>query len=201
MKPLIHHLLGEARAAILAALLLRPDQQKHVRELARMTGSSPGALHRELTMLVEYGVLLREQIGRQVFYRANPACPVLEELTGLMRKTAGLVDVLRDALETLTDRIAVAFVYGSMASGTESGHSDIDIMVIGDLSLGDAVRALAPAQNVLKRDVNPTVMKQDAFRRKRDAGDAFVTQLWNAPILWVIGSKDELGQPRKDRIT
>lgn len=90
MKTLIHHLLGETRTAILAALLLRPDEPRHVRELVRSTGVSPGSLHRELTSLVEYGVLQRQQVGRQVFYRIDPSCPVLPELTGLMRKTAGL---------------------------------------------------------------------------------------------------------------
>ena len=91
MKSLIHHLLGETRTALLATLLLRPEQSLHVRELVRLTGASPGTLHRELQALVRHGVLQRRQVGRQVFYQANPACAVLPELTGLVRKTAGLV--------------------------------------------------------------------------------------------------------------
>ena len=82
MKPLIHHLLGETRTAILAALLLHPDKPRHVRELVRATGASPGTLHRELNTLVDYGVLQREQIGRQVFYRADVTCSVLDEENG-----------------------------------------------------------------------------------------------------------------------
>ena len=106
-KSLIHHLLGETRTAILATLLLRREESRHVRDLERTTGLSPGSLHRELTALVALEVLRREQVGRQVFYRANPACPVLPELTGLLRKTAGLVDVLREGLHPLADRIVV----------------------------------------------------------------------------------------------
>lgn len=87
MKPLIHHLLGETRTAVLAALLMRPEQALHVRELQRITGISSGALHRELTALGRYGVLLREGVGRQVMYRANPDHPLLPELTGLVCKT------------------------------------------------------------------------------------------------------------------
>src|SRR3546814_10604743 len=92
MKTLIHHLLGETRTAILAALLLHPEEARHVRDLERSTGLSPGSLHRELTALVALDVLRREQVGRQVFYRANPDCSMLPELTGLLRKTAGVVD-------------------------------------------------------------------------------------------------------------
>ncbi|MEJ7745469.1 MAG: helix-turn-helix domain-containing protein, partial [Luteimonas sp.] len=170
MKTLIHHLLGETRTAILAALLLRPEEPRHVRELVRITGVSPGSLHRELTSLVEYGVLQRQQVGRQVFYRIDPACPVLPELTGLMRKTAGLVDVLRAGLASLAEQIACAFVYGSMAAGNQSGHSDVDLMIVGELGFADAVHALLPAQATLQREVNPTVMKLAAFRQKLASG-------------------------------
>lgn len=90
MKNLISHLLGDTRTAILAVLLLRPDEPQHVRELARLTGVSPGTVHRELAALESLGVLRRNAVGRQVFFTANRECPVFEELAGLVRKTAGL---------------------------------------------------------------------------------------------------------------
>ena len=94
MKNLISHLLGDTRTAILAVLLLRPDEPQHVRELARLTGVSPGTLHRELTALESLGVLRRKAVGRQVFFAANRECPVFQELAGLVRKTAGLEDAM-----------------------------------------------------------------------------------------------------------
>lgn len=193
MKPLIHHLLGETRTAILAALLLRPEQTLHVRELVRMTGASPGTLHRELKSLVEYGVLLRRDVGRQVFYQANPDSAVLPDLTGLIRKTAGLVDVLRVALLPLADRIEGAFVYGSMARGTVHAHSDVDIMIIGTIGFADAVLALEPAQTLLRREINPTVLSRAQFAGKRAQDDSFVAGVWKEPKIWVTGSDDELG--------
>src|SRR5881628_679864 len=126
MKTIITHLLGDTRTAVLAALLLRPDEPQHVRELARVTGISPGTLHRELTALASLGVLRRNEVGRQVFYAANRESPVFEELAGLMRKTAGLVDVVRQALQPLKGKINAAFIYGSMATGKESSQSDVD---------------------------------------------------------------------------
>lgn len=193
MKPLIHHLLGETRTAILAALLLRPDQARHVRDLERSTGLSPGSLHRELTALVALEILQREQVGRQVFYRANPGCPVLPELTGLLRKTAGLVDVLRDALSPLADRIDGAFVYGSMARGTPHAHSDVDLMVVGSVGFADVALAMEPAQRVIGREINPTILSPDAFFQRRAQPDSFVAALWKEPKLWLMGGLDEPG--------
>lgn len=198
MKTLIHHLLGETRTAILAALLLRPEQSRHVRDLERSTGISAGSLHRELTALVGLGVLERTQVGRQVFYRAQPACPVLPELTGLLRKTAGVVDVLREGLLPLHDRIDAAFVYGSMATGNVHAHSDIDVMIIGPLGFADAVLALEPAQQATQREINPTVLSRQDFAKRRAQKDSFVASAWKEPKLWLIGDPDELGQPGQD---
>lgn len=193
MNRLISHLLGDTRTAILAVLLLRPDEPQHVRELARLTGVSPGTLHRELTALASHGILRRNEVGRQVFFAADRACPVFEELAGLLRKTAGSVDVIRKALQPHAARIRASFVYGSVAAGTETSSSDVDVMILGDISFGEAVRALAPAQAALRRDVNATVMKREEFLRKRKAKDGFVSELSKGPKLWVIGSDDELG--------
>jgi predicted nucleotidyltransferase len=193
MKLLIHHLLGETRTAILAALLLRPDEARHVRDLERSTGLSPGSLHRELTALVALEILQREQVGRQVFYRANPGCPVLPELTGLLRKTAGLVDVLRDALSPLADRIDGAFVYGSMARGTPHAHSDVDLMVVGSVGFADVALAMEPAQRVIGREINPTILSRDAFFQRRAQPDSFVATIWKEPKLWLMGGLDEPG--------
>jgi predicted nucleotidyltransferase len=193
MKLLIHHLLGETRTAILAALLLRPDEARHVRDLERSTGLSPGSLHRELTALVALEILQREQVGRQVFYRANPGCPVLPELTGLLRKTAGLVDVLRDALSPLADRIDGAFVYGSMARGTPHAHSDVDLMVVGSVGFADVALAMEPAQRVIGREINPTILSRDAFFQRRAQPDSFVATIWKEPKLWLTGGLDEPG--------
>lgn len=201
MKPLIHHLLGETRTAILAALLLRPEQARHVRDLARTTGLSAGSLHRELTALATLGVLRREQIGRQVFYRANPDCSVLPELTGLLRKTAGIVDVLRDALAPLADRIKMAFVYGSMAKGNPHAHSDVDLMVVGNLGFADVVLTLQHAQDTIGRDINPTVLDPQAFEKRRTQRDSFVATIWREPKLWLYEDAHEPGQPGQDAPT
>lgn len=193
MKSLADQLLGSSRAAVLAVLLLRPDESLHVRELARLTGVSPGTLHRELRALTGLGLLQRRAVGRQVFYTANPSSPVFEDLASLLRKTAGLVDVLRSALAPLADRIERAFVYGSMASGQIHAHSDIDVMVIGDLGFAEVVLALAPAQESLRREINPTVLSAADFKRKRRQVDGFVAKVLKGSTLWLMGSNDEPG--------
>lgn len=199
MPSLAHQLFGQTRSAVLSALLLHPEASLHVRELARLTGASAGSLHRELRTLAELGLLLRQEVGRQVHYRANPAHPVHAELSQLLRKTAGLADVLREALLPLGAKVELAFVYGSVAAGAERAGSDVDLMVLGQATFADLARALAHAQSILRRDVNPTVMTRREFARGLAAGNGFVRSLMKSEKLWLKGSDDDLAEPVEDR--
>ena len=139
-------------------------------------------------------MLLRQEVGRQVHYRANTASPVFDELAGLLRKTAGLADVLRDALTSLGSKVKLAFVYGSVAAGTERAGSDVDLMVLGSVGFADVARATAAAQSTLRREVNPTVMTPREFARKLASGDGFARSVAKGARLWLIGGEDDFAE-------
>jgi predicted nucleotidyltransferase len=172
----------------------RPDETFYVREVARLTGGALGAVQRELTILVGAGILERTVKGRLVYYQANRRCPVFGELRSIVAKTSGLADVLRVALSGLGQRIEGAFVFGSMADDGGSPQSDVDLFVIGDVSLGDVIDALADAERELGRGINPVVQAAKEFARRVAAGDHFVTRLLAAPKLYLIGDDDVLGR-------
>lgn len=186
-------LFGAYRRQVLGLLLLRPDESLHVREIARLTGVPAGSLHRELRALTEAGLLLRESVGNLVRYRANRASPIFAELTEILRKTSGLVDLLRDALAPLADRISVAFVFGSMARGADTVTSDLDLCVLGEVDLAEVVVTLLPLRERIGRDINPVVMTRTEFDVQRTQGERFVTRVMSEPKLFVIGTADELG--------
>lgn len=200
-KQPIEFMFSPYRRQVLAVLLLRPDEQFHVRELGRMTGVSAGSLHRELKAMAESGLLLREKVGNQVFYRANTGCSIYEELAAIFRKTMGLTSLLEDALSGLYDKIQVAFVFGSMASGRQTAGSDLDICVLGEVSLREVVKALAPVRETLQREVNPVVMTPRKFTDQAKKKDRFVTRVLSEPILFVKASRDELAKLADDRAT
>jgi predicted nucleotidyltransferase/DNA-binding HxlR family transcriptional regulator len=192
-------LFGKYRRRILAVLLLRPENSFYVRELARLAEVPPGSLHRELRQLAESGLLLRREVGNQVRYQANRDCPVFEELAGFFRKTAGLADILREALGTLAPDIQLAFVFGSIARGKERPTSDVDVFVIGGRSFTDVVMAFAGSHARLGREVNPVVMHRAEFLQKFQQGDRFIGRILNEPKIFLIGSKDDLEKLIEDR--
>jgi len=186
-------LFGTYRRQVLGLLLLRPEDSLHVREISRLTGVPAGSLHRELRALTGAGLLLREPAGNQVRYRANRASPIYPELAELFRKTAGLVDLLRDALSPLPHRIKAAFVFGSMAQGTQTATSDVDLFVIGKVKFADVVGALLPLRQRLGREINPVVMGEADFAAQRKRKDRFLKTVLGETKLFVIGAADDLG--------
>jgi DNA-binding transcriptional ArsR family regulator len=195
----IETLFGRYRRRILALLLLKPDESLHVREIARLTGTPAGSLHRELKLLAEAGLLTKERVGNQVRYQADRTSPIFEDLASIFRKTTGMADVLRDAFEPLAAHIDVAFVFGSVAQGKERQVSDVDVMVVGEASFPSVVEALSSTQEQLRRDVNPVVMTAEAFRSKHRSGDRFVTRVVGEPKLYLLGGARELGELVEDR--
>jgi predicted nucleotidyltransferase len=190
-KQPIDFLFSPYRRQVLALLLLRPDERFHVRELERLTGISAGSLHRELKAMSEAGLLIREQQGNQVLYRADRSCSIFEELASVFRKTVGLGSELTTALEPIADRIDVAFVFGSMASGKQHAKSDLDICVLGEVELLDVVKAVGSLQESLRREINPVVMSAKQFASDLANQERFAERLAAEPKIFVIGDEND----------
>lgn len=190
---MLHILLGsKLRANVLAWLLCHPDERYFVRQLESILGEDSTNLSRELAQLAELGILVSQTEGRQKYYQADKHCPIFPELQGLAIKTVGVADVLRAALADLTGRIQVAFVYGSFAQGQPRAGSDVDLMVVGDVTFAEVVAALREAQQKLGREVNPTVYPPEELREKVAADHHFVNAVLRGPKILLIGDEDDL---------
>ena len=188
MSKLARALFTTTRQRVLGLLYGHPDRSYYTNEIIRLTGMGVATIKRELDRMTAAEILVLRRQGNQRHYQANPDCPLFQELRGITRKTFGLTDVLKKALEPLTDRIEWAFVFGSIASGKDSARSDIDLMLIGDLSFAEAVTALHPAQEALSREVSPKVLRVNEWRRLLEENDAFIREVSQNPRLDVIGN-------------
>jgi predicted nucleotidyltransferase len=185
-------LFGKTKRSLLGLLYLHPERSFYLRQIVRLLGVGQGAAQRELARLADAGLLSRTQVGSQVHFQANAASPVFGELRALMVKSAGVAEVLGEALASLTKRIEVAFVYGSLARGGGGAGSDVDLMVVGDLNFGDVVSALQPAQQRIGREVNPSVYSTKEFRAKLRSKHHFLSSVVESPKVFVVGGKHEL---------
>jgi len=188
-------LFGRTRGAVLSVLYGHIGEAFYLRQLARLTNITLGAVQRELRQLVDAGLVSRKTVGMQIFYTANQESPVFAEIKSLIIKTVGMHDVLLAALAPLRKKIIVAFVYGSVAQSSESTRSDVDLMIVGTVDFGDVVEKIAEAQRILNREINPTVYSVKEFRKK--VRENFLMTVLAGKKLFIIGDENvlaELGQ-------
>jgi predicted nucleotidyltransferase len=193
-------LFSKVQQQLLALIFGRPDESFYTRQIVKTLRSGTGAVERELAKLEKSGLVLTEKIGNQKHYRANRKAPIFQELQSIVRKTVGLHDPLKEALRPFSNRIKAAFVYGSVAKGRDTAHSDIDLMVIGDeLTYSDIFAALQEAEKTLDRPVNPNIMDIAGWTKRQSGKNAFMTAIDSGPKIFIIGSEEDLTSERKPR--
>lgn len=186
-------LMTRSQQRVLGILFSQPYRSFLTTELIAQAGVGTGAVQRELARLVSSGLVTVTPVGRRRLYQANREAPIFSELHGLILKTVGLAEPLRDALSALSDHIRVAFVYGSVAQGSDTARSDIDLMIIGeDVSYSEAYSALAGAEAALLRPINPTILTPTEWRQRVETRDHFAVTVVSGPRLLVLGSEDDL---------
>src|SRR6478672_3733004 len=186
-------LFSKVQQRVLALIFGHPERSFYTSEIIRDVHSGTGAVERELMRLERSGLVSVERIGNQKHYRANRASPIFEELKSLVIKTVGLAEPIRKALEPHADRINAAFVFGSVAKGTDTAQSDIDLMVIGDeLSYAELYGSAQQAENALHRKINPTFLSPDGWKKKVSQKSSFVNKLSAQPKIFIFGSEKDL---------
>jgi len=180
------------RVKVLGWLFSHPDERYFVRQLTSLVEEDSTNVSRELARLEKTGVLILTTEGKQKYYQANRQSPLFNELHGLIVKTVGVADILRSALAPSIGQIKVAFIFGSIASGAEGRASDIDLIIIGEVTFADAVSSLSKAQEILQREINPVVYSVAEFQKRVAEKHHFVTDVLHGDKIFIIGGEDEL---------
>lgn len=193
IRHISHALFTNTQQQILRLLFGQTDKSFYSKELVDKAGIGTGTVHRELEKLSEAGLLTVKRIGNQKHYQANPDSPIYEELKGIVRKTFGIYELFKETLAPFQNNIILAFIYGSVAKGTESTTSDIDLMLISDkITYPDLLVGFAELENQLGKKISPTIYSGKEFRNKRDLKNSFVTRIISQPKIILIGSENDI---------
>lgn len=184
-------LFGKTRQAALAILFDQPERAYYLRELARQAGISPGALQHELGQLQKADLIERSQDGNRVAYRANTAHPIFLELQSIVRKTCGLPAQIKAGLAPHAKQIRFATLYGSVAKGSNHARSDVDLLLVGDISLEQALAAVVPVESRIGREIGVRLYSAEEFRKRRTQGDPFLNNVLGGSNTQLIGTPDD----------
>lgn len=186
-------LFSKTQQQVMRLLFGQPDRSFYSKEIVDLAGVGTGTVHRELEKLLAVGLVTTRRIGNQKHFQANRQSPIFAELQGIVRKTFGLADLLRKSLAELEDKVAVAFIYGSVAKGSDSATSDIDVLIVSDhLTYPDVLTKISELEHTLGRPVNPAIYSVEEFTEKIAADDSFISRIIAQPKIFLIGSDHDI---------
>lgn len=186
-------LFSNVQQRVLALIFGQPERSFYTSEIVKTVNSGTGAVERELQRLHGSGLVSVQWIGNQKHYRANPHSPIFNELQSIVLKTAGVAGTLAEALRPHAGNLQAAFVFGSVAKGSDTAASDIDVLVIGDdLDYSGLYTSLQGAESKLHRKVNPLFLTREDWRRKVSRKDSFVQRISTQPKIFLVGSERAL---------
>jgi len=184
-------LFTKTQQRVLGLLYGKPEQSYYLNEIVRLAAVGKGSVNRELDKLCAAGLLTVSRQGNQNHYQANANNPIFNELKAITQKTFGVVDIIKAALTPLLPQLNCAFIYGSVAQGTEHAGSDIDLMLVGDdMSYSEVMELLAPAEKQLGRTINPTLYTVAEFTDRKNSHQPFITRVIEQPKLWLVGDSE-----------
>ena len=189
---MLKKLLGSrTRISILKLFIFNPDEEYYIREIERLIKEPFDPLRMELRRLENIGLLKSHTSGRQKYYRMNPNHMLFSDIKSIILKTVGIGDLLRNVLSR-TDNIAAAFIYGSYAEDLEHADSDIDILVIGDISSKELQSIFSDIENKTKREINPILYSLGEIRGKYKSKNNFVIDILKGRKIFLKGDENGL---------
>ena len=183
-------LSSRVRAEIFRLLFGLDEKEVHLREMERQASLALGTIRQDLQKLVKLDLVTTRRDGNRLYYRANTEHPLYQDIRKLVLKTAGLVEILKSVLDR--EGVKVAFVFGSLASSKEKAASDVDLMVIGAVGLRALSSWLSGVSDQIGREINPHTLTVEEFRRRKEKGDHFLSNVLESPKLFIVGNENDL---------
>jgi predicted nucleotidyltransferase len=184
-------LFTKTQQKVLGLLFGKPDQSFYLNEITKLSQMGRGTIKRELERMEAAGIVVKKRIGNQNHYQANSECPVYSELMGIARKTFGVADVIKAALNSILDEVAFAFIYGSVAKGEDTAKSDIDLLIVSnELTYSEVMERLLDSETSIGRPINPTIYNVDQIEKKLKQDNAFVSRVMEQPKIWIKEDED-----------
>lgn len=189
---------SKTRVHILEEFLLNPGNEYHIREMARIVEATPIYVQKELKNLESLGLLGNRKKGNMMLYKLHTKSPIAEDLKRIFLKTESIGQAIMKELDT--KEIKFAFIFGSFAKGIETQTSDVDLLIVGDVSDNDVLRSISKTERRIGREINYILWTEEEFLEKAEKKIPLIKEILKTPVIMIVGNEDELKRSIKQRI-
>ncbi|MCW4013058.1 MAG: nucleotidyltransferase domain-containing protein [Candidatus Bathyarchaeota archaeon] len=168
---------------------MEPERQFYIREISRETQIPYGMVYKELDNLEQLGIITSQKKGKITLLQVNKETPYYEDLRNLIMKTTGIANIIQNHVKH--PEIAYLLIFGSIASGKDTPESDIDLMIIGDISEKELIEEADEIEKNIGREINYILWTHTEFEKKIKEKNHILIDVAEKPIIMLKGSEDE----------
>lgn len=192
---LSHFFTNQTLVDILLFFVLQPHEKAYLTQIMDATGKALIQVQRTLKRLIETGLIQKSTHYKRTYYQADLKHVAYEEIRNLIIKAKIFSDQLESDLKNIKDKIDYGFIYGSLAKGTNTLKSDIDIFLIGNLTYESASPFLFNLSRELVQEVNAIIFTPQEFSKELKAKNVFISNVIQEQKIWLFGDKSEFEKP------
>lgn len=190
MPLLSHYFSNQNIIDVFLYFLLHPSEDAYLARIVDTTGKALIQVQRTLKRLVDCGLILKTTRHKKTYYKADRTHVAYDEIRQLTIKAKILSDEFESDLKKIKDKIDFAFVYGSVAKGSNSEQSDIDLFIVGNLTYSDISSFAFKLGRELVQEVNVTLFTTRELLKQLEAKNSYATNVVDEPKIWLFGDKD-----------
>ena len=176
---------------VLTYFVLHSAENLYISSLVEGTGAALMQVQRAIKRLEAAGLIIKEKCGKKTYYHTNRNHPALENIKHALVKTVVFDKVLQNVIKPIKKKLLYGFIYGSFANGKEQPTSDIDIFLIGNLTMQEVARILGPITRKFERECNVALYSIKEIREKLKEENPFIIHVLKNPKIWFLGDENE----------
>jgi predicted nucleotidyltransferase len=177
---------------VLSILFMNAEKEYFQSEIVKKLPFTKLQIQRALKRIEDAELINVRRDSSRVFYKANQRNPVFKDLQGMVIKSVGLADRLRNKVFRLSEEIELGFIFGSIADDSARTLSDVDLFCVGNVTSRKLSGILGPVSREIDREINTVLFSRLEFVDKVNEGSNFVLQVLAGAKIWLIGSEDDL---------
>jgi len=187
---------SKTRVKLLHLFLNSPGQSFYVREITRKIDEQINSVRRELSNMLEVGVITSDSADNKLYYQVNqrydyyvPLRAIFGDNVGEMANSSSLASEPTDEYSMAIRSIPglrLALIAGVLVRGSTSA---VDVLLVGNLSAQKVRAAIGVIEKGEGRDINYSVLSYEEFYYRLSVRDRFITEILNGKYV-VLADKD-----------
>ncbi|MEK7495645.1 MAG: hypothetical protein AAB603_03585 [Patescibacteria group bacterium] len=186
-----HIIPSKARRKVLELFFHRPSENFFLRRVVREIDEEVNAVKRELDILTEEKLLLRERRLNKVYFSLNKNYQLYDEFLRIFVKTNKLATSIHSNLSKI-GKIKFVAVSTKFPKNLIIKDDEIYLLLVGIIVVAEIESIIREVEKEFGRPINYSTMTESEFIFRKKNNDPFIWRFLKQPKIMLVGVEEEL---------